>query len=433
MIATFSLASCKKTEEAVPAEEAAEAEEAVPAEEAAEAEEAPLSGELEIFSWWTHGGEVDALNALFEIYKKRFPNVEIINATVAGGAGFNAKAVLVTRMQGGDPPESFQVHAGQELIGTWVGTGLIEPINFIFEENNWLDVYPADIIDIISQDGKIWSVPVNIHRSNVMWYNKEVFESNGLQVPKTFDEFFAVAEELKALGITPITLGSKEIWTATHLFEDVLLGVLGAEGYRGLFDGSVRWDSPEVIKAIETFVKVLDVANKDHSALLWDEAVDLVIDGSAATTIMGDWAEGYMKAKGWAPGVEFGWAPSPGTEGSFMMLSDSFSLPTNIKNRDAAIGWLEVVGSKEGQDAFNPIKGSIPPRTDIDVSLYDPYLQSSIKDYATNELVPSIKHGAAVSEPWAVEIDNVMTMLVSDRNVEAAAVKFQSAADEFIK
>ncbi|MHB8279878.1 MAG: carbohydrate ABC transporter substrate-binding protein, partial [Candidatus Humimicrobiaceae bacterium] len=122
-----------------------------------------------------------------------------------------------------------------------------------------------------------------------------------------------------------------------------------------------------------------------------------------------------------------------GTEGSFMMLSDSFSLPTNIKNRDAAIGWLEVVGSKEGQDAFNPIKGSIPPRTDCDVSLYDPYLQSSIKDYATNKLTPSIKHGAAVSEPWAVEIDNVMTMLVSDKNVEAAAAKFQSAADEFIK
>lgn len=72
---------------------------------------------LEIFSWWTNPGEADGLQALFDIFKQRKPGVEIINATVAGGAGTNAKAVLVTRMQGGNPPDSFQVHAGQELIG----------------------------------------------------------------------------------------------------------------------------------------------------------------------------------------------------------------------------------------------------------------------------------------------------------------------------
>jgi glucose/mannose transport system substrate-binding protein len=51
---------------------------------------------------------------------RRHPNVEVVNATVTGGSGVNAKAVLKTRMLGGEPPDSFQVHAGQELIGTWV-------------------------------------------------------------------------------------------------------------------------------------------------------------------------------------------------------------------------------------------------------------------------------------------------------------------------
>ncbi|HWQ13115.1 MAG TPA: twin-arginine translocation signal domain-containing protein, partial [Roseiflexaceae bacterium] len=44
-------------------------------------------GKLEIFSWWTSGGEVEALNALYAIYKQKYPNVEIINAALAGGAG----------------------------------------------------------------------------------------------------------------------------------------------------------------------------------------------------------------------------------------------------------------------------------------------------------------------------------------------------------
>src|SRR5260370_7571059 len=38
---------------------------------------------LEVFSWWTSGGEAAALDALFNTYKKQYPGVEIINATVA--------------------------------------------------------------------------------------------------------------------------------------------------------------------------------------------------------------------------------------------------------------------------------------------------------------------------------------------------------------
>jgi glucose/mannose transport system substrate-binding protein len=90
-------------------------------------------GKIEIFSWWTAGGEAEGLQALFDIYSKLYPDVEIINATVAGGAGANAKAVLKTRMLGGDPPDTFQVHAGKELIDTWVKTGFMEPLTELFQ------------------------------------------------------------------------------------------------------------------------------------------------------------------------------------------------------------------------------------------------------------------------------------------------------------
>jgi len=46
---------------------------------------------LEVFSWWTSGGEAAALQALFDTYKKMSPSTEIINATVAGGAGTAAR------------------------------------------------------------------------------------------------------------------------------------------------------------------------------------------------------------------------------------------------------------------------------------------------------------------------------------------------------
>ena len=411
-----------------PPEEATEA----PAEEPTEEPEEPAEagGELEIFSWWTAGGEAEGLNAMYEVFEEENPDVEIINATVAGGAGSNAKAVLATRMQAGDPPDSFQVHAGHELIDSWVKAEKMEPVTFVFEENGWLDVYPEDVIDILSYDGEIWSVPVNIHRSNVLWYNKAVFDEHGLEPPATYDEFFAMAEELKAAGVTPLALGDNGIWTATHLMESVLLGTLGPDGYRGLWNGETGWDSAKVRAALRTFADMMAYVNEDHAALTWDQAAQLVADGDAAMTIMGDWAEGYFKSIGLEPDVDFGWAPSPGTEGTFMMLSDSFGLPKGAPNRDNAIEWLEVCGSKEGQDAFNPLKGSIPARTDADRSLYDVYLKSAMDDFASNEIAPSLAHGAAASEGWVTSVNDVMSLFVTDLDVGSAQEALIQAAEE---
>jgi glucose/mannose transport system substrate-binding protein len=364
---------------------------------------------------------------MYEVFKGLYPNIEIINATVAGGAGSNAKAVLATRMQAGDPPDSFQVHAGHELIDSWVKADKMEPVTFIFEENGWLDKYPQGVIDVLSYDGEIWSVPVNIHRSNVLWYNNQVFADNGIEPPTDFDEFFTVAEKLKAAGVTPLALGDNGIWTATHLMESVLLGSLGPDKYRGLWTGKTDWNGAEVKAALETFNKMMGYVNEDHAALSWDQAAQLVADGDAAMTIMGDWAEGYFKSINLKPDVDFGWAPSPGTKGSFIMLSDSFGLPKGAPDRDNAIAWLTLAGSKEGQDAFNPKKGSIPARTDGDRSLYDVYLQSAMDDFGSNEIAPSLAHGAAAAEGWVTAFNDAMTLFVADLDVAAAQTAMAQA------
>jgi glucose/mannose transport system substrate-binding protein len=428
IVASMMLAACAPTAEPTAAPEATTAPQATEAPQPTAAP--PTTGELEIFSWWTAGGEADGLNAMYGIYSEKYPDVEIINATVAGGAGSNAKAVLATRMQAGDPPDSFQVHAGHELIDSWVVADKMEPVTFIFEENGWLDSYPQGVIDILSYEGEIWSVPVNIHRSNVLWYNKAVFADAGLEAPTTFDEFFAVADALQGAGVTPLALGDNGIWASTHLMESVLLGTLGPEGYRGLWTGETDWSGPEVTQALETFAQMMGYVNEDHAALSWDQAAQLVADGDAAMTIMGDWAEGYFKSLGQTPDVEFGYVPSPGTAGTFIMLSDSFGLPQGAPHRDNAVAWLEVCGSKEGQDAFNPLKGSIPARTDGDRSLYDVYLQSAMDDFASDEIAPSLAHGAAASEGWVTAVNDAMTLFVSDLDVASAQTAMtQACAD----
>ena len=71
---------------------------------------------LEIFSYWSTGGEAAALDALFQATKRADPGIEIINATVAGG-GSSTQPVLQARLAGGNPPDSWQIHPGWELLG----------------------------------------------------------------------------------------------------------------------------------------------------------------------------------------------------------------------------------------------------------------------------------------------------------------------------
>ena len=124
------------------------------------AQDAP-SGDLEIFSWWTGGGEAAGLDALLAKFNEMYPEVNVINSAVAGGSGVNARAVLQTRLLAGDPPGTFQVHAGEELNAVWVAAGAMEPLNALYEENGWMEQFPQGLLDLISSEGNIYSVPVN--------------------------------------------------------------------------------------------------------------------------------------------------------------------------------------------------------------------------------------------------------------------------------
>lgn len=414
---------CKKKEEVQPTEIEQ------PSEPQAVATQ-QVSGDVTIFSWWTAGGEAEGLQALIDEFKSKYPQVNVINAAVAGGAGTNAKAVLKTRMMGGNPPDSFQVHGGSELIDTWVKPNMMEPITDIYNEEGWLDKFPKGLIDMVSYNNEIYAVPSNIHRGNVLWYNKAIFEANGLVPPTTFDEFFAVCEKLKAKGIIPLSIGTREKWPITHLFEAILLGVGGPDFYRELFYGKIPWTDERVKQSLEILAKMMKYVNSDHAALTWDQACALVLNGKAAMNIMGDWAKGYFVANGWVADKDFGAVPSPGTSGSFIVVTDTFGLPKGAKNPVATKAFLKVVGSVSGQVAFNLKKGSIPARIDVPTDAFDPIAKQTISDFATNSLVPSCAHGSATLELFVTSLNDELSIFIQKLDATLTMNALEAAAKD---
>ena len=386
--------------------------------------------QLEIISSWTTGDPGEGLNAIYEVFKQDHPRVAITNLAESLGSASDVKKLLASRMQKEEPPDSFQASAGRQLIDEWVKTGQLEPVTFVFKDNGWMDKYPPGVIDLLSYNGEIWSVPVDAQRTNVLWYNKLVFSDLGLKPPADFAEFFTVAEALRAKGIIPLAFGDRESWAATELFESVLLGTLGPEAYDGLWDGSTSWNGAGVKSAMETFARMLDYVNKDHATRTWDEASQLVASGDAAMNIMSGRVDYFFKSEDLTPNIEYGWLPAPSTQGTFLMRSDAFVLPKGAPDRDNAIGWLSVDGSIEGQDAFNPINGSIPARTGGDRGLYDEYQRSAMNDLASDHIVPSLSGGAAAPDAWVNSVNQVIARFVGDRDVAAAQQGLVQACKE---
>lgn len=365
------------------------------------------SSEVEVFTWWTEGGEKAGLDGLVSVFEDQNPDYKFVNGAVAGGAGSNAKAVLASRLQSQDPPDTFQAHAGAELAD-YIEAGQIQDLSSFYEEEGLADVFPQGVIDALTVDGKIYSVPVNIHRANVVWANPTVLEEAGItEVPADIDAWIADMEKLRKGGMEA-PLGVATDWTQVHLFETILISDLGPEGYTGLWNGDTDWASDEVTAALEHYKTILSYANTDRSGLDWPDALKYVTDGQAAYTVMGDWAAGSLIDQNLVDGEDYTWFPVPGQETVFDFLADSFTLPVGAPNEDGAKAWLAAVGSADGQKEFNTKKGSIPVRTDADPADYNEYQQAAIEAFGSDTIVPSLAHGAAAPVAWLTDITSAV-------------------------
>lgn len=387
------------------------------------------SGEVEVFTWWAQGSEKEGLDALVDVFADQYPDVEFVNGAVAGGAGSDAKAVLATRLQNNEPPDTFQAHAGLELAD-YIEAGQLEDISDMYEENGWDEIFPADLLELLTVDDAIYSVPSNIHRANVVWANPKILEEAGIDPnspPASMDDWFAQLDAVEAAGYRPLSIA--QAWTQVHLLETVLLADLGADAYNGLWDGSTDWSSAEVTAALEDYATLISYTNKDRANLDWPDATQQIIDGKAAYNVMGDWAEASFAGQDQKFGEDYVTFPVPGTDGIFDFLADSFTLPVGSKNPDGTKAWLTTIASAEGQEAFNLAKGSIPARTDVDASAYPEYQQTAIESFANDTIVPSLAHGAAAPLAWLTDVTEAVSKFSANGNVEELQSGLASAAE----
>lgn len=378
---------------------------------------------VEVFSWWTAPGEVQALQSLIDLNKENYPNARIFNAAtdpavVSGGT--EAKEVLQQRLQDGDPPDSFQTNA-YELARGYLAESpdLLEPLDELFQEGKLAsDVWPELLADL-TFDGHVIAVPVNMHRENSLFYNMSVFTEHGLEPPTTMSEFLSVCAKLKKEGVTPLAISTSQAWIINKVFVALALGSLGQDKFVSYFiDKQPIKDedmAPVVALLDQVLTDYIDVELAAGGTYGWTQAADSLHAGDAAMFIHGDWAKGYFTEIGWTPNTDFGVVATPDSEGVFLYGADVFALPRGAKHPEDAMNWLRTIASADGQIAFNEAKGSVPVRASLSNKGLD---SMAVSTYAELKNATARLKVVGLPQQW----DDGLALLAKDHD-QAALLK----------
>ncbi len=377
---------------------------------------------LEIYHWWTSGGEAAAVGALVDVFEGLYPDTTVIQSAVAGGSGTTMIPIITALVLAGEAPDAFQMHAGYEGIA-YYEADLLDDINDIWADNNLEAVIPDVVQSMCQFGGDYYMVPVNIHRSNVVWYNLKELESVGVD-PSTLTNwtaFFDACFEFEDAnpGKDAIALG--HAWTQAHLFEQILAGE-GIDVYESWINGDIiSGTDADLLAALTILETFMTYTNADFDSLSWDVATDLLIQNESIFNVMGDWANGEFLVANSVYDDDYGTIAVPGTADMYGLVVDAFQHPAGVAQPINSDRWLEVVASKEGQDAFNPLKGSISARTDTNLALYGPYHDWTFDDFSNvTYMFPSVVHGSGAPQSFSSELASVINAFCTNTATKAA-------------
>jgi glucose/mannose transport system substrate-binding protein len=381
--------------------------------------DAPTPRKLTFYHWWTSPSESAALAALVQLFNKKYPDVKV-SPIVLGDTVRPLFAAIKREAADNQSPDAFQANGGY-AAQVFFDAGLLAPIDDIWTHDKLNESIPTIICEMSRIGSHYYSVPINVHRANVVWYNKPLLDKYKIDPSTltTWDAFFAATQTLKAAGVrSPVQMG--KTWAVNLVFEDVIAS-LGIGAYEDWSNGKITApDDPRLLKAFSILGRYLAVVNEDHTETSWDDAIHRVMKGEGAFSAMGDWANGEFRVAGMKYGKDYGAFLVPETTGLYGLTVDAFQHPRGIADPTASNRWLSLAASREGQDAFNPLKGSIPARTDADVSRYDAYQRSSMEDLkSARHMYPT--RTIAAPQAFNTQLDTILVAFMRDGDVKKAA------------
>lgn len=371
---------------------------------------APGAPEKVTFFHYFSGTLSGGMDDLVDTFNEENPEYRLTHTPVDHEA---FKTSILVMLSGGNPPDLFSYWAGARVQFV-VDADRLEPIDDVYEEYGVSKLFSEAVNSAATYNGHKYFLPLTQHYV-AFFYNKKVFAGAGITaVPKTWDEFLVACEKIKAIGVDPIALGSRERWPAQFWLDYPLLRTAGPEYRAKLMAGEASYTDPEVVKAFEMWKEVMDKGyfNANPNAYDYAEASVMVGTGQAGMTLMGSWIMQLDDQIGWTPGEDYDFFPFPVVDPAVADTAvgpfDGVVVAKEGRNPEAAKKALVAMAQTEPMIAFNTGTGALAPNINVPDSMYN-VLQMKIKEYCG--VVPN----------WAFNYDLATPPPVADVGLDAFA------------
>ncbi len=331
----------------------------------------------EVIHWWTSGGESAAVKAFSDAYNAAGG----VWVDTAISIGEQARSVAVNRIVGGNPPTAAQFNTSKQFLDL-VEQGMLNNVDDVALRDGWDKFLPEPVLNVVRVKGHFYAAPVNIHMPTWFWYSKAAFKKAGIAAePGSMDELFTVLDKLRAAGLIALAHGGQP-WQESIVFTAVLANVGGADLYlKVLRDRDAKAIQGDAFKNVLLIFKRLQAyVDKGAPGRNWNDATALLITGKAGVQIMGDWAKGEFAQARQLPGKDYGCIAGFGPKSPYIIQGDVFVFPktANVEAIKAQKMMAGLMLAPATQVEFSKRKGSIPVRTDVDVSKMDVCAQQGL-------------------------------------------------------
>lgn len=267
-----------------------------------------------------------------------------------------------------DAPDLITWNAGNRMK-VFVELGLFDDVSDVWEAEGLYEKMPA-VVGASSVDGKQYGVPYAYYAWG-FYYRKDLFEKAGItETPKTWEEFKEIGAKLNAAGITPVTIGTKNLWPAAGWFDFLNMRINGVDFHADLMDGKVAYTDPRVKAVFEKWAELVeaDFFVKNHPAYSFQEALPFMNQGNAAMYLLAPFIVS-MFPEDVRKQVE--WFPFPTIDPEVGIYedapTDSFHIPINAKNKEDARLFLAFAAQADVQTRTAGTLDMLPPNVNASV------------------------------------------------------------------
>lgn len=364
--------------------------------------EAPKDGVQTIKLWHIFGGETDPNKQIAdEIVKeaeKKF-NVKIEVDTAENEA---YKTKLKAAIAANETPDIFYTW-GNGFLKPFVDAEKVIAMDEYLTEEYKSHLAPSTLTGF-QFDEKTYALTTD-QSVACMFYNKEMFEQNGIEIPETFDEFKKACQAFLDKGITPLTVGGKETWTLAMFHDLFALREVGSEGVKDATVNKKRFDDPGFLKAAQDFRELIDmgVFPEGSAGISREESEVPFFQGQIPMYLNGSWtATRVFKDSSLIQGKVVA-APFPTVAGGKGGVTDftggpdtGFAVSANAKDKELTTQIAEYM-------AFELAVGKYKSGSSL-----LPYVNVEVDESEVNELLLDIYNFTKDATSYTIWWDNLL-------------------------